>query len=83
MNNKVVTMSNVLQRGKDDWIVVKSIYSLEDDHIDISNRITSTEYQIDNRNDLPEHWLKQGNLLDGYVTPKGTFYINGLVKQQP
>lgn len=79
MNNKVVTMSNVLQRGKDDWIVVKSVYNLEDDHIDISNRITSTEYQIDNRNDLPEDWLKQGNLLDGYVTSHGKFHITKVI----
>jgi hypothetical protein len=78
MRETVVTMSNVLQRGKDDWLVIKSIYSLEDDHIDISNRITSTEYEIDNRKDLPEDSLKQGALVEGHVTPKGKFYITNV-----
>lgn len=81
MNNKdkVVPMSNVLQKCKDDWVVVRSMYNLAEDNIDVGSRITSTQCKIDNVKDLDDAWLRQGNLVEGHLTPHGKFYITGVV----
>lgn len=81
MNNKdkVVPMSNVLQKCKDDWIVVRNMYNLAEDDIDVGSRITSTQYKIDNVKDLEHEWLRQGNLVEGHLTPHGKFYITAVV----
>ena len=70
MNNKdkVVTMSNVLQKSKDDWVVIKQIYNLADDNIDVGSRITSTTHKICNLSEIPEKFLRHGAIVEGYLT---------------
>jgi len=81
MNNKdkVVTMSNVLQKSKDDWVVIKQMYNLADDNIDVASRITSTTHKICNLSEIPKELIKHGHIVDGFLT-KDMFHITSIKK---
>lgn len=66
--DKVIPMSNVLQKSKDDWIVVKSMYNLAYDNIDVGSRITSTTHKVSNLNEIPKKFLRHGAIVEGYLT---------------
>jgi hypothetical protein len=71
-------MSNVLNRNKDDdWIVTRKMYNIIDDHIDIGNRIISTIHHISNLSTLSKKSLKDGSIVDGYLT-NNEFFITSV-----
>lgn len=71
-------MSNVLNRNKDDdWIVTRRMYNIIDDHIDIGNRIISTKHSIKNFTELSKDLLKDGSIVDGYLT-NNEFFITSV-----
>lgn len=66
--DKVIPMCNVLQKSKDRWIVVKSMYNLGYDNIDVASRITSTNHEVSNISEIPEKFLRHGAIVEGYLT---------------
>jgi hypothetical protein len=76
----VIPMSNLLQKDKlGDWIVVKSMYNIAEDNIDVGSRITSTTHKISNLSEIPENLLKHGSIVDGFLT-NDMFHITSIKK---
>lgn len=76
----VIPMSNLLQKDKlGDWIVVKSMYNIAEDNIDVGSRITSTTHKISNLSEIPENLLKHGSIVDGFLT-NDMFHITNIKK---
>jgi len=78
----MIPMSNLLQKDYlGDWIVIKSMYNIAEDNIDVGSRITSTTHKISNLSEIPQNLLKHGSIVDGFLT-KDMFHITYIRKEK-